>query len=301
MTKNSFLYFAVVILFVSFSFTQIRGTEINKTYPKKEYVKLKAALGSCKVIKSSDGKIHVRLIYSFKDNEFRPHFTETEDELDLEEEFKVKNPDGKSEWIISIPGETKIDFKSGTGSFSAEDVKAGCKVETGTGSVSLENGSGKFKISSGTGSIRFTNMSGDFDASSGTGSLKVDNSKGVFKLSSGTGSLDVRNIDTEGSSKFNSGTGSVYVSLSSSPDKDLTIGSGTGNAVLNYNGNPLKGRFVFKAEIGHGNITSPVKFQKEETVSEGHNQYDLKSFRIDSEDSPVIRIQSGTGAAKLIK
>ena len=301
MTKNSYLFITVFYLILFGAFTQIHGSEKNKTYSKKEYISLKASLGSCKVIKSPDDKIHIHLVYSFDDDEYLTHFSEAENELDLEEEFLVKHPRGKSLWTISIPGETKINFKSGTGDFTAEGVKIKCKVGTGTGSIILDNGEGNFNISSGTGSISFTNMSGDFEASSGTGSIEIDNSKGTFKLSSGTGSLDIQDIVVKGSSKFNSGTGSIEVSLSAGSGQDILIGSGTGNAILDYKGNPLKGYFEFKVKKGFGNITSPVKFENEETIREGREQYEKKTFRIDGEDTPRILIQSGTGLAELIK
>jgi hypothetical protein len=302
MIKNSPLFIAVFyLILLGGAFIQIHESEINKTYPKKEYIRLKASLGSCRIIKSTDDKIHVHLIYSFYDDEYLTHFSEEENELDLEEEFTVKNPHGKSLWTISIPEETKINFKSGTGGFAAEGVKIKCKVETGTGSITLDKGEGDFNISTGTGSINFTNMNGDFKASSGTGSIEVDKSEGAFKLSSGTGSLDIQDIVPKGSCKFNSGTGSINVSLSAGSDQDILIGSGTGNAVLDYKGNPLKGYFEFKAKKGHGSIISPVKFENEETIREGHEQYYEKTFKINGKNSPVILIQTGTGVAKLVK
>ena len=301
MIRSYYLFITVFYLLLFGAFTQLHGKEKNKTYPKKEYIRLKASLGSSKIIKSTDGKVHVHLVYSFDDDEYLTHFSEEDNELDLEEEFTVKHPHGKSLWTISIPAETKIYFQSGTGNFSAEGVDIKCKVETGTGSITINKGEGNFDISTGTGSISFTNMNGVFNASSGTGSIEVDKSKGTFKLSSGTGSLDIQNIILEGSSKFNSGTGSINVSLSSGSNQDILIGSGTGNAVLDYKGNPLKGYFEFKAKRGHGNIISPVKFENEETIREGHEQYEKKTFRIDGKDTPRITIQSGTGLAELIK
>jgi hypothetical protein len=299
MIRNMVLIVTFFYLVLFGAFTQISGSEKNKTYPKKEYINLKTSLGSCKIIKSIDDKIHVHLIYSFNDEEYITHFSEEASELNLEEEFTVKNPHGRSLWIISIPEETKINFQSGTGDFTAEEVKIKCKVGTGTGSITLEKGEGNFDISSGTGSINLTNMSGDFKVSSGTGVIEVNKSKGAFIISSGTGSLDIQDIVPEGSSRFNSGTGNVEVSLSQGSNQDILIGSGTGNAIVDYKGNALKGYFEFRAKARHGSIDSPLKFENEETVKEGNEQYYKKTFRIDGKNSPVIRIQTGTGVAKL--
>jgi hypothetical protein len=265
MIKNSFLLSTIFYCVVLCSFTQLHGTEINKTYPKKEYVELKAILGSCEVIKSEDDMIHINLIYSFKDEEFHADFSESDDKLSLEEEFSNKSPQGKSLWIISIPENTKISFKSGTGNFSAEGVESEIKVETGTGSITINEVSG------------------------------------YFEVSTGTGSIEIRDIIIEGSSKFNSGTGNVSITLSRCPDQDISVTSGTGNAILDYQGNPLKGFFKFGAIQDRGRIVSPVKFENEDTIPNGNLYNEIKSFRIDGEDEPRINIMTGTGLAKLVE
>ena len=265
MVRNSYLFSTIFYCFVFCSFTQLQGTEINKTYPKKEYVELKAILGSCKVIKSGDDMIHINLIYSFKVEEYNADFSESADRLSLEEEFSTKSPEGESFWIISIPENTKINFKSGTGNFSAEGIESEIKVETGTGSITINHVSGYFSISSGTGSIQ------------------------------------IRDIIIEKSSKFNSGTGNVSVVLSRSPDRDISVTSGTGNAILDYRGNTLKGFFEFGAIQNKGRIVSPVKFETEDIIPNGNLYNEIKSFRIDDEDEPRINIMTGTGLAKLVE
>lgn len=265
MAKNSFLISTIFYCFVLCSFSQMYGKEINKTYARKKYVELKTVLGSCKLIKSEDDLLHIRVIYSFKDEEFRAEFSESDDVISIEEKLSQGSPKGKSLWIISIPENTKINFKSATGNFSAEGIESGFKVETGTGSIT------------------------------------INEARGEFNVSTGTGSIEIREIIIKEESKFTSGTGDVSITLSSSSDQDISVTSGTGNAILDYQGNPLRGFFKFSAVQNTGLIVSPVNFENEYKIPNGNLYNEVKSFRIDSKDEPRINISTGTGLAKLIK
>jgi len=283
MSKNLF-YSAVIFYFtILCPFTPLRGAEINKTYLKKEFIQLKAILGSCEVIKSKDDKIHINLIYSFSDAGFKANFSESSGKLLLEEEFSEKSPKGTSRWIIAIPKDTRMNISSGTGNFTVEGVESEIKGDTGTGSITIHEGKGIYSISTGTGSV------------------EVKKSTGKFELTSGTGNISITDIIIEGSSKFSSGMGNVNVTISRSPDFDISIASGMGDAILNFNGNSLKGCFEFTAKQGSGRIVSPVKFEKEVTASDEHFQYDKKSFRVEGQNTPRIQIETGTGLAKLIR
>jgi hypothetical protein len=263
--KNSILLFTGFCLIALGAINQIPGSEINKTFAKKGFVQLKTILGSCKVIKSEDDKIRINLTYSFKDDEYKTSFSESGDSLFLEEEFSAKSPKGYSLWVISFPGDTKMDFSSGTGNFDLEGVSSELKVQTGTGLIEVKNSTGK------------------------------------YDLSTGTGNANITDISITGSSKIRSGTGNVNLVLSTTCQYDLSIISGMGSAILNYNGNPLKGCFDFTVKKESGRIVSPIKFTNEETVSDEHFKYDKKSFCMDSKNMPLIHIEGGLGIAKLAK
>ena len=64
------------------------GEEIQKTYAKKEEVRLKLVLGDCQIKKSSDEKIHVHLVYSYEDNDiYEPIFEEKARMIYLREKY----------------------------------------------------------------------------------------------------------------------------------------------------------------------------------------------------------------------
>jgi len=265
MIRNRIVTGVISLLFLSCLHATAWGGEINNTYAKKEFVKLKAILGSCKVIKSKDDSIRVGLLYSFSDDEYRAVFSESRDSLLLEEEFSEKSPIGASSWIIAVPEDMRLFLSSATGNISVEGVQSEIKAETGTGTV------------------------------------EVNKSTGTFDFGTGTGNVQGTDIIIHGCSRFTSGTGRVDITLSGSVDYDMTVASGMGDAILNYNGNPLRGHFVMIAKHELGCIVSPVQFERVELKSDDHFQYDKKSFKIDGRDMPHIRIETGNGRAELIK
>jgi hypothetical protein len=265
MGKNSFFIATIFYMAILFPFRQLQGTEINKTYPKKESIALKVILSNCKLIKSTDDAVHIDVLYSYSQDTYHAVLSEFPDSLFLEEEFSDKSPEGSSSWTIAVPEYTRLYLSSATGNISAEGVHSEMKAETGTGSIDIKN------------------------------------STGIFDLKSGTGNIHGAGICIIGNSRFMSGTGQVNITIASGSDHDITVASGTGDAILNYNGHPLKGHFELIAKHGIGRIVSAVDFEKEEIQSDDHFQYDRKSFKVNGRNTPRIRIETGNGQAKLIK
>jgi len=267
----SFINIAGLTLRMAFSLiflgasNQISSSEINKTYPPKESIQLKSILGNCKVVKSDDENIHIKLTYSFSDEEYKANFSEDENKFLLEEEFSVKSPKGVALWMIKLPEGTKMEFSSGTGNFALEGVSSELKVNTGTGLIEVKKSTGK------------------------------------YELSTGTGNVNVLDVSIASKSKISSGTGNVNITLGTGSEYDLSIISGMGDAILKYNGNPLKGCFEFTVKKDSGRIVSPIQCEKEETFTDEHFTYDKKTFRIESRNIPLIQIEAGFGMAKLIR
>ncbi len=103
-------------------------------------------------------------------------------------------------------------------------------------------------------------------------------------------------IEYEG--EFSCGTGEVEVSFPKGEDFDLTVSSGTNDAVVDMKGQPIQGYFEFTAHARKGRIVCPVKFDKEEEFLKGDNKYLQKSFT-KGKKSPRVYIKTGTGTARL--
>jgi len=285
------------LLITSNLFAQREKVE-NKVYDKKKEVKLKLVLGSCEIKKSNDDKIHVKLVYTYDDDNFEPVFKERERSIFLQEKFHGDNPRGHSRWTIAISNDTEINFNSATGDLLVEDITADIKGNTGTGDLEFRGVKGEFDLNTGTGNIEVLDSEGEFDLNSGTGSVDIENSTGNFNLSSGTGDVEAQNITIEYDGDFSSGTGDVVVRRPKGEDFDLSISSGTDDATLDMDGRPIEGYFEFSASARRGRIISPVDFDDEEEYWSGDDKYDRKSFT-KGKKSNRFYIKTGTGKARL--
>ena len=81
-------------------------------------------------------------------------------------------------------------------------------------------------------------------------------------------------------------------------DFDLSINSGTGDAVLDMDGQPIKGYFEFTVNARRGKIDSPIEFDNEEEYDEGDEDYVRKYFTKGGK-TPRYFISTGTGTAEL--
>jgi hypothetical protein len=316
--------FAIILSLIFIScgvskYSTIKSDEIDKTFSKKDKIKMNFISGNCQVSKSSDDLIHIKVISNVSPEEnFKPQIDEKENSLELTEQF-TGSTQGDINWILSIPSGINIKFEAASGNFSIEKLNTELSVEVASGNIKIDNSEGNFKISTASGNITSKNSNGNFKLSTASGNIEVNNSEGKYKLSSASGNVIVDNIKgamklnsasgdvkvtnviINEKSSFNSASGDVNVKLSSSPQNDLSLSSASGNAVLDYNGNPVSGYFEFSVIKNSGKIIAPFKFENEKETTENHNNVlNVKSLKIDSE-SPIIKISSVSGSAELKK
>lgn len=302
MKNKTFLISIILIFGIVCSGQLLAGEkkEINKTFEGKKSVKIKLVLGNCTLKKSNDQNIHVRVVYSYDEEDFEVKFTEKTKSLSIKEKIHGNNNGGYSKWLIEIPDETEIDFKSATGDLNISNLMLEIDGSSGTGEIEIIDAGGEFELSSGTGDIRVENCEGEFDISSGTGRVILEECSGTIEASSGTGRVKAHNIELEDEGDFSSGTGDVKISRPSGDDFDLSVSSGTGDATLIMDGMPVEGYFEFSANARSGDIRSPFDFDEEKEYLEGDNEYVKKSFTR-GDKSRRYFISTGTGTAELEK
>jgi len=300
-TKIIISLFVFLSFMVSAALMAAPEEKVDKTFGKKDEIRFKLVLGDCQLKKSSDGRIHVHLVYSYEPGmSYEPRIKERGDTLYLEEKMRGNNPKGYSTWTVEIPDDIEIEFKSATGNLAVAGLKIEVDGSTGTGNIELSQVKGEYDVSTGTGDIEVYESQGDFEVSSGTGKVKIKNCKGNFDASSGTGAVEAEGLTIEYDGDFSSGTGDAEVSFPDGADFELTVSSGTDDAILNMNGKQVKGYFEFTCHARRGRIVCPVKFDKEEELKENGQTYFRKSFT-KGKDVPKIYIKTGTGKAELNK
>lgn len=325
-----------LVLIGSLSLTALYGRgehEIRKTFKNKKVVQINTFSGDCVVKKGSDSEINIHFIHSYSRSSFVPQFREEGDKLIIKEKFHLSGS-GDSTWNITLPEKTAIQFQSITGNFTVEGVKGKITANTVSGDIAARDSRGELNLKSVSGSIDVKNLSGDINVIgvssnfeikdlsgeirvktiSGdikaegldgsvsikcpSGDIEIMSAKGSFDIKAASGDINAEGIIITKDSTFKVASGDVYVSLSKSAEQNLSLECASGDAVLNYNGNPIEGYFEFKAIADRGDIISPFPFEKEEEEEKWGKKYIIKSFKREL-DVPKIRIYTASGKAEL--
>ena len=309
------------------------GEEILKTFKNVTLVKLETFSGDCVVKKGTGSDVKVRYVYSGLGTGKEPKFLQEGSMLMVKEKLHFSGS-GSSNWYLTVPEKTGIKFKSVSGDFSVEGLKSEISVETVSGDVEAEDCSGDIFLSSVSGDfevqklsgkvqvksassdleveklfgeIQVKSASGDIEAEElvgtivlkvASGDIDIDNSQGRFEVKTASGDISASNIIIKEKSRFKVASGDIYVKLGQSAAHDLTLDSASGDAVLNYNGNPIEGYFEFKALDESGKIVSPFGFDREEEDERWGKKYLIKSFKRKS-STPRILIYTASGKAAL--
>ena len=283
------------------SFAQ-RATTVEKTFEGITDVRIKLVLGDCAPRSGKSDRIRAHVVYTYDEDEFEPRFRERGGTVVLEEKFfDGDSPRGYSKWTIEVPENADVDFNSATGDVTIEGVYDEIEGSTGTGYYEIRNAKGEFDLSTGTGDIDMERCEGEIELSSGTGDVRVVDCTGNFDIGSGTGDVEGRNITIEIEGEFRSGTGDAEVAGLKGDDFDLSISSGTDDAVLNMRGNPIQGRFEFRCHARKGRIISPIDFDEENVIDRGEDNEYLEKIFTKGKDTPRYEISTGTGTAKLVR
>jgi len=295
-----YLITAVLLVAMALPLMAQRPEVIEKTYEKLDELRIDLVLGDCRIIKSGDNKVKIRLEYTYDDDNFEARFRERSSKLIVQEKFYGRNAEGTARWTIALPAGMEVDYKAATGDLFIDGVHIEIKGQTGTGEIEILSSEGEFDLSSGTGDVEIHDSKGEFDVHSGTGDVLIEGTEGNFDAHSGTGDVEAENVIIEFEANFHSGTGDAEVQAPKGSEFDLTLGSGTGSAVLDLAGQPVKGYFELICNEKRGRIRSDVPFDREEEVGR-RDQVDLvKSFSRGGK-SPSYTVRTGTGKAVLKK
>lgn len=306
----------VMAMLIPAAFAQREQQEVHKTFPKKETVRIKTVSGDCIIKKGKSNKIEVDLRYSVHpEDAFEPEFDERATSLDIEESWYGRCS-GRVEWTISVPESTEIEFSTASGDLSVEGLKSDVDASTASGDVSLTSIEGEISVSTASGDVFMENISGDLECSTASGEIEGDNingeiefstasgniditkSSGEFDCSCASGDIDASDITFEDESDFSTASGDVEVSLAETLDVDLEISTASGHILLDYQGLPVKGTFIFTAREDRGDIRAPFAFDEEEEFWRNNHLYMRKTF-IKGGSTPRIELSTASGNAIL--
>lgn len=317
MKRNGFVGLVLAMLFLSsVSYAQTGSKEIHKTFPKKETVRIKTASGDCVVRKGKRNQIEVDVISSVRpESAFEAEFEERDAELEIVEKWHGSGS-GSVRWTVSVPEGTNVRFSTASGELSVEGLQSDLTASTASGEVAIADMMGEISVATASGDVLLENCTGEIDCSTASGEIEGENLKGRIECSTASGDIDlvrcageiecscasgdidVSEIAFEEKSEFSTASGDVRISLSDTPDVDLECSTASGKIILDYQGLPVKGTFVFTARKDRGRIQSPFPFDEEEEYWQGGRPYMRKTFTM-GDGAPRIRLSTASGDAIL--
>jgi hypothetical protein len=298
-----------------------QGQKMNKTFTGIKKISLSTSSGNCKLIKGNSNEVQVTVSYTYSSSDYQPIMEQEGSTLELKEDFARKGSySGSSSWELTIPDNLVIRFSSGSGDFEANDmavnisgntgsgnyrwrnVKGDSKINTGSGDISLEDSRGEIDLNTGSGNVELTKAEGDLHANSGSGKIKLTGVKGKVSANVGSGDITGNELVLTGRSSFNSGSGDVNVKLGAAPAYAISVNSGSGDAVLDFNGNKIDGKIIMTVNKRSGKIVAPFPFDKTEEIHDGgdDNVRIQKTAQLGTRDIE-IKISSGSGTAEIKK
>ena len=300
---NKFKIECLFILILSTFWIYIHGTstqKIIKTFESKKTIRVKTIVGNCVVKMGDNNNIHVSVEYTYSQKNYKPRIKEKKNKLILKEKFRG-SASGKSTWFLTVPENTKIVFTSVSGDCSLIEMKGKVLVKVTKGDFIARNFTGELKFDTANGDISIRNAQGNFTVNTLLGNINMDDVQGCFNITTYKGDLKATNVELNRPSKFTSYCGKTEIILSRSAEFSLSVTSGLGDVILNYNNNPLKGYFELIRRASSGKIESPITFENVKEFSDkGGVKFLKKSFQ-KGEELPRIKITAHMGNAILKK
>lgn len=315
----------------------VQDGKVEKTFRGVDEIRIKTVSGNCIVEKGQRDQVRVVLTYTYDDYDFEPEFEQRGDRLLLNERFTWRrNSRGTSTWRLTVPEKTAIDFSTASGDFEAADLNSSIEASTASGDVDIRSTTGEFqvstasgniqaddlqglikastasgdvrlsrfagetKISTASGGVRSSNLDGEIKLSTASGNIILSRSSGTFEVSTASGDVEADDIVLKAGSSFSAASGDVEVSLGESSSYDLEVSSASGNALLNFNGNRIRGFIKMTAKARRGRISAPFNFDDEEYYWKWDDEYVTKTVRKGS-DNPRIDISTASGKASLVE
>lgn len=310
------LIFIFSLTFLTATLCIGQGKVIEKSFDNVKSVKLNTASGSCEVKKATGKSVTVKVQFTYDQEDFEAKMEMRGTTLVMEEKFHARNMRGTSSWILTVPDNIEFEFNTGSGDLAISDLVIDVDFNSGSGNAEFSNiegdltcnsGSGDFemvdvrgdlKMNAGSGNHRIEKSSASAKLNTGSGEIELEDSKGDYHLNSGSGDVMAEMLNQIGSSSFNSGSGDVEIELAASLKDDISVNSGSGHAILDYNGNPVEGNITMKAKKNGGEIRAPFKFDIEEEIEEGNDVYLQKKVKFGTKDIDV-KVGTGTGRAEI--
>lgn len=191
------------------------------------------------------------------------------------------------DYEITVPADTTIRTKSGSGDQTIEGTHGNADVQTGSGDVKISNLTGEVHLQTGSGNVRAHEVSGALHAAAGSGDIEVgETGQGDVELRTGSGNITVRGI--QGAFRGEAGSGDITAEGTQSGAWEIRTGSG--NVQVR-----LPGNSAFDADIstssGTIDVNSPIEMTVQGRVNDTRKQIHGKVRG----GGPLLSVKTGSG------
>jgi len=282
------------VMIISLLFLNLNAGEekvVDKSFKPCDTVSIKVVSGDCVVKKGKSSEIKVHLVYTYPDDKYTPILKVEGDTLILKEEFaKNKSIKGKSNWTVTVPEKTNIEAKTASGNFSASDLKSEVAVKVASGDIEIADFSGKLTAAAASGDVTVKDAAGNIKLNTASGDILVENCQAVLEAKCASGDINVSGIVIKGESAVRAVSGDIEMKLARTNDYDLDLSNVSGDIILDYSGNSIKGHFKFSGQ--KGNIKSIVPFDDKD--ESGYSPF-TKRYFTKGGDSPKVSLKTVSG------
>ena len=191
------------------------------------------------------------------------------------------------DYEISVPADTAVRTRSGSGDQTIEGTHGNVDTQTGSGDVKLENLTGEIRLQTGSGNIRARHISGPVRGGTGSGDVEIDEAaSGDIDLHTGSGNINARGVQ----GGFHGETGSGDVTAEGTQSGSWEIRTGSGNVHVR-----LPANAAFDADIstssGSVDVGEPIEMTVQGRVGDTHKQIHGKVHG----GGPLLRVRTGSG------
>ena len=151
------------------------------------------------------------------------------------------------DYEITVPADTTIRTRSGSGDQTVEGTHGNADLQSGSGDMKLSRLTGEIRLQTGSGDVRAREIagpvrggagsgnieleetgSGDIDLHTGSGNITARGMQGAFRADAGSGDITAEGAQT-GAWGIRTGSGNVHVRLPANAafDADISTSSGT--------------------------------------------------------------------------
>jgi hypothetical protein len=188
---------------------------------------------------------------------------------------------------ITVPADTTIRSRSGSGDQTLEGTRGNADVQTGSGDVKLSNLTGEVHLQTGSGDVRARSISGAVHGGTGSGNVEIEETgSGNIDLHTGSGNITARGIQ----GGFRGETGSGDVTAEGAQTGSWEIRTGSGNVHVH-----LPSNAAFDADIstssGSVDVGSPIEMTVQGRIEDAHKSIHGKVRGGGS----LLRVHTGSG------